>query len=98
MRRPATRRGTCARCGAPVRAGRRGPVPRRCVRCRLRPVHPDRAAGQTRCTRCGGAIPVLGRRGPLPTRCSWCRAGTVRLEDLRPEDFPVPLPDPQEAS
>jgi hypothetical protein len=71
MRGPADRACACSACGAAIVAGRRGPLPTRCARCR-RAVLPGRVAGRVACSLCARGIRV-GRRGPLPTRCSACR-------------------------
>jgi hypothetical protein len=92
----AYRETTCTGCGAVLRAGRRGPLPRRCPGCRRRPVQPERVAGRTRCLDCGRPVRVHGRRGRLPARCEACAGARVRwrrasvivpMDSLTPADW-----------
>ena len=71
----ASRETTCTGCGAVLRAGRRGPLPRRCPGCRRRPVLPERVAGRTACLAAadpsasgaaGAACPAGARPAPVP--------------------------------
>ena len=93
---PASRQTTCPGCGAVLRAGRRGPLPRRCPGCRRRLVLPERVAGQTRCLDCGRPVRVHGHRGRLPARCGDCARARARsrrapvivpMENLTPADW-----------
>ena len=92
----ASRETTCAGCGAVLRAGRRGPLPRRCPGCRRRPVLPERTAGSTACRECGRSVPVRGHRGRLPGRCEACAGARARwrrasvivpMDSLTPADW-----------
>ena len=103
----ASRETTCTGCGAVLRAGRRGPLPRRCPGCRRRPVLPERTAGSTACRECGRSVRVRGHRGCWPGRCGDCARARVRarrapvivpMENLTPADWAALDPGEGEAA